>query len=91
MAGNKDGHGRGRGVAGGPTLGETRCYWALMDSAMAFRYLDPVLQEQMQEVRSHLFLDPAPTRSSIGSDQRRRPEGAGRRQPCNRRLGGGAV
>ena len=33
-----------------PGLGQTRCYWAIMDSMMNFRYLDPVLQSHMQEV-----------------------------------------
>ena len=33
-----------------PGLGKTRCYWAIMDSSMNFRYLDPVLQAHMHEV-----------------------------------------
>lgn len=33
-----------------PALGETRCYWALMDAAMNFRYIDPVLRTHMNEV-----------------------------------------
>ena len=33
-----------------PGLGHVRCYWAIMDAMMNFRYLDPILQEHMQEV-----------------------------------------
>lgn len=33
-----------------PPLGQTRCYWTVMDCKMNFKYLDPVLQEHMGEV-----------------------------------------
>lgn len=33
-----------------PELGKVRCYWALMDSAMNYRYLDPVLAYHMKDV-----------------------------------------
>lgn len=28
----------------------TRCYWAILDTGMAFQYLDPLFQQHMQEV-----------------------------------------
>lgn len=53
-AGNDGGSG-GKGesasaTTGFPGLGQVRCYWTIMDAMMNFRYLDPVLQDHMQEV-----------------------------------------
>lgn len=45
-----------------PGLGKTRCYWAVMDSNMTFRYLDPVLQSHMQEVSCVCDFIAEPTR-----------------------------
>lgn len=43
-----------------PPLGAVRCYWAIMDASMNFRYLDPILQFHLQEVSATL----SPDRSS---------------------------
>lgn len=33
-----------------PALGDVRCYWAIMDASMNFRFLDPVLESHLREV-----------------------------------------
>ncbi|KAG6837374.1 hypothetical protein H0H93_010532 [Arthromyces matolae] len=37
-----------------PKVGQTRCYWALLDSELHFVYLDPVLQSHLEEQSSLL-------------------------------------
>lgn len=50
-----------------PELGKVRCYWALMDSAMNYRYLDPVLAYHMKDVSVGRVYSAAAPQQSVGT------------------------